>query len=341
MVEFCSKLIIGTREIGDGCPVYIVAEAGVAHLGSLKKAYKLVDIASDAKADAIKFQVFKTEALISKESDEWFNRYKSRELPYESILKIKKYCSDKGITFLATAHDEPSLEFLSKISVPAYKIGSGEVENWQFIKKIASKNKPVILSTGMYTLHQIEEAIEIVTSTGNKEIALLHCTTQYPVPPNEVNLFAIKKLKEKFNIVIGYSDHTKGFHFPIAAVVCGAKVIEKHISIDFNIPDAQDWKVSCNAQELKIMIQEIREIESGFGNGEIDITENEKDSIKWARKSLVTRNALNAGDVLTSKMITTKRPGIGISPSKLYEVLGKRVKCSLNADTIIKSEHLE
>ncbi len=341
MVKLNKKIVIDGREIGEGHPAYIIAEAGVAHFGSLDKAMSLVDMAVQAGSDAIKFQIFKTEALISKESSEWRKRLRSRELPFESFSKIQRYCMEKGITFFATAHDETGLKFLNKMDVPAYKVGSGEVSNWPFLKKIGSLGKPVIFSTGMYTLEQVDEAFKYLTSNGNQDIAVLHCVTNYPVSPEKANLRAIETLKNSFHAVTGYSDHTQGFHFPLAAVTMGAKIIEKHISLDFNVPDAQDWKVSCGKDDLKKMINQIRDIEKGLGTGRKDITSVEAQSLAWARKSLVTAVDIGSGDILTSDKITAKRPGTGIAPSKMNEVLGKRVVVDLPYDAIIKWEHLK
>lgn len=332
---------IKERKIGDESPIFIIAEAGVAHFGSLDKAKRLVDLAVDAKADAVKFQIFKTDAMISKESEEWRNRMRTRELPFEAFREIQAYCNEKKIIFFATAHDEPSLEFLDSLDVPAYKIGSGEVSNWSFLEKAASKKKPVILSTGMYTLEDIGKALKVIEKTGNSDIAVLHCVTSYPTPPSEVNLRAMDTIRDTYGVIVGYSDHTKGFHFPLAAAALGASIIEKHITLDFNVPDAQDWKVSCGPEDFPVMVQQIRDIEAGLGSGIKIPAESERPSINWARKSLVAIEDILEGEIIDLKKIGAKRPGFGIMPSDIDKVIGKRANKKIKKDTLIKWEHLQ
>lgn len=332
---------IGNRTVGDSTPSFIVAEAGVAHFGSVKKAFKLVDLAVEAGVDAVKFQIFRTEELISSLAPTWRKRMQPKELASEAFREIKQYCRAKGILFFATAHDEPSLDDLDALDVPAYKIGSGEVQNWQFLDKVARRGKPVILSTGMYTLEDVSQALEVIAQTGNPELAVLHCVTAYPTPPAEVNLLAIKSIREKFDVVTGYSDHTEGYHFPLAAVVLGAKIIEKHISLDFNVPNAQDWKVSCGSDDLRMMVNQIREIEAGFGTGVKEPGESERHSLAWARKSLVAACKIFPGEVVTREKIKFKRPGSGIRPSEVERVVGRRARVEIENDSVIEWEHLE
>lgn len=332
---------IDGRLLGQECPVYIIAEAGVSHFGSLEKAFQLVDLACLARADAVKFQIFTVNDLFATESAEWRQRLANRCLPYEDFDKIQAYCLEKKITFFATAHDEPSLEYLSQLDVPAYKVGSGEVRNWPFLAKVASLGKPIIFSTGMYTMTQVEEAMETIAATGNKNVALLHCITSYPTPANNVNLRAMDRLRERFNVVTGYSDHTKGIHFPLAAVARGARIIEKHITLEYDIPNAQDWKVSCSWGDLPEMVSQIRDIEVGLGSGTVEPTAAEKESLAWAGKSLVSAVSLEVGQRLRPEMIVCKRPGTGIPPSEMGSVLNKTVKNSIAADTVIKIDDLE
>ncbi|MBW1802917.1 MAG: N-acetylneuraminate synthase family protein [Deltaproteobacteria bacterium] len=340
-IHFNKKFSISNRVIGRDEPVFIIAEAGVAHFGRIEKAFKLVDLAVGAGADAVKFQIYKTEHLISKSGKEWFDRMKTKELPFEAFKEIQSYCREREIIFLATAHDENSLEYLSELRVPAYKIGSGEVTNWGFIKSIASKGKPIILSTGMYTLDQIHEALSVISETGNGDVAVLHCVTMYPTPPGSVNLTAMNTIKDAFDVLVGYSDHTQGHHFPIAAASLGAGIIEKHISLDFNVPNAQDWKVSCGPEDLHLMIQQIREIEAGLGSGLKDPGKDERLSLTWARKSLTATRDISMGDVITGGMLSAKRPGGGIPPSEIKKVIGKRAARLIKKDEMIQREHFE
>lgn len=331
---------IEDKAVGEGCPVFIIAEAGVSHFGDLSKAFQLVDLAAAAGADAVKFQIFRTDELISSAAMEWKERMGEKELPPKDFTRIKAYCAEKKIIFLATAHDRSSLAFLDELGVGAYKIGSGEVKNWPFILEIAAKQKPAILSTGMYTIEDIRTAASLFETAGNKNLALLHCVTAYPTAPGQVNLNAIDTLGDLFQAVTGYSDHTKGFHFPLAAVAKGAKIIEKHITLDYDIPNAQDWKVSCGPDNLADMVRQIREIEAGLGTGVKAPGTGETESIKWARKSLVARRRIEPGEVLAPDMVFAKRPGTGIPPSKLDEITGRTVTRRIAADQLIMWEHI-
>ena len=338
--NFHKSFPIGTRQVGEGNPIFIVAEAGVAHFGSVEKARALVDLAVSAGADAIKFQVFKTNELISKEAQDWIERLKPKELPFEAFKEIQAYCSKKGIIFFATAHDELSLEFLDSLDVPVFKIGSGEVANWPFLEKVASRGKPVILSTGMYTLEEIGQALAAFAITANPHVAVLHCVTRYPTPALDVNLRAMQTIQEKFNVLTGYSDHTEGIHFPVAAASLGAKIIEKHISLDFNVPNAQDWKVSCGPDDLPLLVRQIRDIEVGLGSGIKAPSTGEQASLLWARKSLVAARDINAGELITADLLQAKRPGKGIPPARFGEVVGRKAKVKIRKDTAIQWEDL-
>lgn len=331
---------IADSSVGDNCPVYIVAEAGVAHFGNEEKAYRLVDLAAQAGADAIKFQIFDVDALISNESPEWRERLGSRVLPYESFRRIQCYCRDKKIVFFATAHDEKSLDFLLELDAPVYKVGSGEVGNWPYLQRIAALDKPLILSTGMYHPKQVVKALEIVSKAGNRNLALLHCVTRYPVPPQEAALGNIASLREKFHVVTGYSDHTSGFHFPLVAVALGARIVEKHITLDYNVPNAQDWKVSCGPADLGEFVRQIREIEVGLGTRESGPTQGERESLTWAAKSLVPKRDIKKGEVIAAADLVSKRPGTGISPSEIEQVIGRRARVDIPEDRLIQWEHL-
>ena len=341
MSRFSNQFKIDTRTVGGKNPSYIIAEAGVAHFGKEEKAYRLVDMAVEAGADAVKFQIFNVDALIGKNSDDWKERLGSRQLPYAAFERIQSYCREQGITFFATAHDEPSLDFLCSLNVPAFKIGSGEVGNWSYIARVANLGKPTIFSTGMYRLEQIEQALDILSETNNKNIAVLHCITEYPVSPEKVNLVNIKEIRRRFQVVTGYSDHTVGFHIPLAAVVLGASIIEKHISLDFNVPNAQDWKVSCGPHNFTDFIGQVREIEAALLSKEIGPTEGEKQSLLWAAKSLVAKCDIPEGAILTEKQMSAKRPGTGISPAEIQKLVGRKVKQAIKMDEIISWENLD
>lgn len=341
MNQFSTHFNIDGRSVGEGNPIYIIAEAGVSHFGSEEKAYELVDLAAKAGADAVKFQIFDVDAMIAKELDDWKERLGSRQLPYQAFERIQKYCDEKKISFFATAHDEPSLDFLVSLNVPAYKVGSGEVGNWPYLSRVASLGKPLIFSTGMYRIEQIGEALEAVTATENKDVAVLHCVTRYPTPPGEISLGNMALIRDRFQVITGYSDHTEGFHIPLASAALGASIIEKHISLDFNVPNAQDWKVSCGPQDLDIFIKQVRDIEAALGVRQSGPTDGEKESLNWATKSLVARKAIHQGTTISKDDLVSKRPGTGISPSEIQKVIGRKVKVALQADEIIKWESLD
>jgi N-acetylneuraminate synthase/N,N'-diacetyllegionaminate synthase len=341
MHNFEQSFDIAGRGVGAGHPVYVIAEAGVAHFGNEEKAYRLVDLAAEAGADAVKFQIFDVDALISQELPEWRERLASRQLPYEAFARIQDYCRGKGITFFATAHDEPSLDFLTSLGVSVYKVGSGEVGNWPFLRRIARLGRPLIFSTGMYRQAQIGEALQVVAESGNTRVAVLHCVTRYPTPPEEVSLGNIGLIRERFKVITGYSDHTRGFHFPLAAVVLGAHIIEKHITLDFDVPNAQDWKVSCGPHDLGEFIRQLREIEAGMGARESGPTAGEQESLQWAGKSLVPVRDIPAGTRLKIENLAGKRPGTGISPARIEEVAGRVARTDLIRDQVIQWENLD
>jgi len=306
----------------------------------MEKAFALVDAAVDAGCDAFKIQVFNTEALISRVAEEWRQRMRSKQLSHQDITSIRDYCRERSILFFATGHDQVSVDFLHEMDIPFFKIGSGEVKNWPFMRYIGGLGRPVVLSTGMYTLHDVELAIESLKSGGCKEVVVLHCVTRYPATPDEINLKAMDTLAESFQIPVGYSDHTEGFHICLAAVARGACLIEKHISLDFNVPNAQDWKVSLDPDGLKEMVRQIREIEDSLGDGTKEIRPRERESISWARKSLVAVRDLEAGAVLTEELLIARRPGTGIAPSELGLVVGLPLVQPLSIDEPLTWSHL-
>jgi len=332
---------IGDQSVGRNCQCYIIGEAGVAHFGNLNKALSLVDLALEAQADAVKFQIFDVDRMISKEAQDWKDRLGGRSLSFQDFVDVKQYCDDKRITFLATPHDEYGVESLEKLDVVAYKIGSGEFRNWPFIEKIAEIGKPIILSTGMYSLQDVVEVVELFAKKGNQEVALLHCLTNYPAHPQEINLKVIDLFRDEFGGVVGYSDHTEGIHIPLAAVALGADIIEKHISLDFDIPNAQDWKVSCGPHNFRAFVENVREIEIALGRPKKCVNDRERASRAWACKSLVLAHDHKAGDDITVDSLLIKRPGTGILASDQDEVLGRKLKSDLAADSVIKWEHLE
>lgn len=342
MIEFPSHISIGGRRIGPDEPCYVIAEGGVSHFGQMQKAYELIDMAVEAAADVFKTQHFYTDMLVGPSSPEWRDRLRSKEMPDAAIEQMQQYCDSKGIPFLCTPHDMAALKFLDEVlDVPAFKIGSGEVENWPFLAEIASKQKPIILSTGMYEIHQIRDAVRVLADNGCSQLAILHCVTNYPAEPAQINLRVMHTIREFFSGPVGYSDHTEGTAIPLAAVGLGADIIEKHITLDRDVPNAQDWKVSCDPTNFKGFVSDIRAIQQAVGTGEKKLSDKEKSSILWARKSLTARVDLFRGTVLSADMLCSQRPGTGIPASRLGEFLGRTILRDIKQGELITAQLFE
>ncbi len=338
---FSQAFSIADRKVGPGRPVLFIAEAGVAHFGDPKKAETLVDLAAEAGADIFKTQAFQTDQLIAASLPEWRDRLRPKEVDFDFLSRMKERCDDKGLIFLCTAHDETVLPWLVEWQVPAIKVGSGERGNLPFLRTLAELGKPIILSTGMYSQEDVRATLTALAETGNPDLALLHCVTSYPTPYDQLNLRAMDQLKGLFPGPVGYSDHTQGHHAILAAVALGATIVEKHITLDFDIPNAQDWKVSAGPDDLAILIQQIREVEQALGTGEKMVQPCEIPALDWALKSLVARTPLNAGHPLSADMLVAKRPGGGIPPSELDTLMGRVLTKDLAADTMLSWEDLQ
>lgn len=329
--------------------VYIIAEAGVNHNGSLDLALKLCDAAKNAGVDAIKFQTWKTENIVTKSADlanyqekniassevTQFEMLKKLELSYDSFVIIKEYCNRIGITFLSTPDDEESLSFLINLGINIIKIGSGEVSNVPFLRAIGATGIPIVLSTGMSNLGDIERAYSILIEAGAPNIILLHCTTNYPCPMDEVNLSAMLTLKEAFKCKVGYSDHTEGIEIPIAAAALGAEIIEKHFTLD-NSMNGPDHKASLNPFELSEMVRAIRNIEKALGNGIKKPNKSEHEISKVILKRIVAKTKIKKGQLLSSENITVKRSNIGIPASYWDLILGSVAETDFEMDDSIK-----
>ncbi len=326
---------------------FIITEAGVNHNGKLSLAKKMVNEAKKAGADAVKFQTFKAEELATQKAltadyqknnlggqKSQLEMLKGLELSENDFKELKKYCDQKKIIFLSTPHTEKAADFLETL-VPAFKIASGDLTNIPFLKKIAKKGKPVILSTGMADLKEVEEVVEAIKRAGNKKIILLHCTTNYPTTFNEVNLRAMGTMGKKFKLPVGYSDHTKGIEVSLAAVAMGARVIEKHFTINKNLP-GPDHKASLEPTELKKMVEGIRNIEKAMGDGIKKPTASELKIAKVARKSVVAKVDIFKGEKISSNMLAIKRPGTGIEPKYFFKIIGKKAFKNIQKDSLIK-----
>lgn len=314
--------------------VYIIAEAGVNHNGQLDLALRLCDAAKEAGVDAVKFQTWKTENIVTAQArqaayqtentgveESQFDMLKKLELSYDHFRYIQDYCKKIGIDFLSTPDEEESLEFLASLGLPFIKVGSGEVTNIPYLRKIASCGKPVILSTGMSTLAQVAVAYDTLLKAGAPTVSLLHCTTNYPCPYDEVNLRAMQTLKDAFKCQVGYSDHTMGTDIPVAAVAMGAEIIEKHFTLDRTM-EGPDHKASLEPAELKMLVEQIRHIEVAMGDGIKRPNKSEAENAKVVQKSILAKRPIKKGEVLKEEMLVAKRAGKGISASLWDNVIG-------------------
>lgn len=323
---------IGNRPIGRGAPVFVIAEAGVAHFGALERAFELLRMAVAARADCFKIQIFDVEALFAAELPEWRDRLRPRNLSFEEVRRLKEACDREGLLFTATAHDATRIQWLLDLALPVLKIGSGERNNTGFIGELARLGKPIILSTGMYRDADVVEAAETCARAGCRELALLHCVSSYPTPDSDVNLAAMDRLADLFSGPVGYSDHTPDHLASIAAVARGARIIEKHITVLRDVPNAQDWKVSCGPEDFPAFVESLRRVETMIGRRAKEPTASERTALSWALKSLVAARPLAGGHVLEADDVTAKRPGTGIPPNRLGELIGRRLRRDVAAD---------
>lgn len=336
--------------------VVIIGEAGVNHNGEIGLAKKLIDIASEAGVDYVKFQTFKSERLVIPNSrmalyqsinmedsnSSQIEMLKKLELSHEDHLELIRYCKKKRVKFLSSAFDLEGLDYLNELGIPFFKIPSGELTNYPYLVKLASFGKPVVMSTGMATLDEINDSIEVLRSGIEiQNITILHCNTEYPTPMKDVNLKAMLSIKERFNVNIGYSDHTLGIEVPIAAVALGAVFIEKHFTLDRNLK-GPDHKASLEPKELSEMVKAIRNIELALGqNEEKKPTESEKKNIEVARKSVYFKRDLSSGEIISDDDLVCLRPASGISPMDWENLVGKRVKRDVRILEIVKWVDIE
>jgi len=330
---------------------YIIAEAGVNHNGSLKLAQKMIDVAVDAGADAVKFQTFKAEKVVSRYApkaeyqkkttgaDEFqLEMVKKLELDEVAHKELLACCRSRNIQFLSTPFDLESIDLLNKLGLEIFKIPSGEITNLPYLRKIGALKKEIILSTGMSDLGEIENALNVLTGTGTKlkDITILHCNTEYPTPMQDVNLKAMQTIKSAFpGVHVGYSDHTEGIEVPIAAVAMGAAIIEKHFTLDKNM-EGPDHKASLEPDELTAMVKAIRNIETALGTGIKKPSSSELKNKTIARKSIVAARNICKGESFTEENLTVKRPGTGISPMRWDEVIGQLVQKDYKQDDMVE-----
>jgi len=348
-----NQIKIGKRTVGPQDCCFIIAEAGVNHNGDIALAKKLIDAAVEAGADAVKFQTGKAENVVTSTAEKaeyqktttgatesQYEMIKKLELSEADFWALSEYARDAGIIFLSTPFDEESVDLLDQIGVPAFKISSGEITNFSLLKKVAEKSKPIILSTGMATLGEVEEALNYLRKNGSEDITLLHCTTSYPAPVKSVNLCAMETLRCAFQVPVGYSDHTEGTTIPIAAAAIGACIIEKHFTLDRTL-SGPDHQASLEPQELSAMVKAVRDVEVARGNGVKGPTEEEEKIKKVARRSIVAKRDIRVGNVLKESDLAIKRPGTGIEPRYLDSILQMKAKVSIQRDQVIQWDMIE
>ncbi|MCH1544217.1 MAG: N-acetylneuraminate synthase [Bacteroidia bacterium] len=335
----------------------IIAEAGVNHNGSLERALSLVDCAAEAGVDFVKFQTFKAENIVNKEAQKadyqiknttskaqtQFEMLKKLEMESDWYPALMKRCEEKGVRFLSTGFDTESIDFLDAIKVPFYKIPSGEITNKPYLQHIARKGKDIILSTGMAHLQEVKDAVEVIEKEGvnRNQITVLHCNTEYPTPMEDVNLLAMKHIAQELGVKVGYSDHTLGIEVPIAAVALGACVIEKHFTLDRNLP-GPDHAASLEPEELKALVEGIRNIEKAIGGtGVKEPSKSEQKNMAVARKSLHAARSLQKGCVIKQEDLIALRPGTGISPMEIDRIIGRVLVNDVEKQTLLKESDLE
>ena len=329
-------------------PVTIIAEAGVNHNGSLEMAKEMARVAKECGADIVKYQTAVPELVVSRfaekaayqkettdAAESQLDMIRKLHFSFEGHRELKEYCDQIGIQYLSAPFDIPSVRFLASLKLPLLKIPSGEITNLPYLEEVGKTKIPVLLSTGMSTLNEITDALGILDDNGCPEATVLHCNTQYPTPYEDANLSAMLELFDQFGRPVGLSDHTPGWECDVAATVLGATVIEKHFTLDKNLP-GPDQKASLDPAEFKAMVQAVRHVEAAIGDGRKHVTASEAPNKPIARKSIVAARAIHAGEVFTADNLTTKRPGDGISPMRWYEVLGQTAKRDFAEDEKIE-----
>lgn len=340
------------KVLGPGRPCFIVAEAGVNHNGSLERALEMVEAAAKAGVDAVKFQTFRAEEVATAgapkaayqkqttgQAQSQLDMLRSLELKPEQHEQLAKRCREKGLLFLSTPFDKPSLDFLARMDMAAIKVPSGEITNLPFLAQVGEKNLPVILSTGMSTLDEVAVAVDTLRNAGCLSLALLHCVSNYPADPADVNLKAMATMAQRFSLPVGYSDHTMGNEVALAAVAMGACIIEKHFTLDRALP-GPDHKASALPDELTDMVAGIRKVEAALGHGRKEPMPSETDTKAVARRSLVAARDIAAGETLTAELIAIRRPGTGMAPQRLSEVLGRKASRAISAGDLLQPEML-
>lgn len=346
------KIKIGNRFVGEGEPVYIIAEAGVNHNGSLEMARKMVEVAKESGADAVKYQTFKTENIILRNAPKstyhiettgndqsWFDLLKTQELSREMHIDLIEHCRRVGITFLSTPYDEESADLLDELDVPAYKVASTDSNNIPFLRYLARKRRPMIVSTAMCEMVEVRDSVAAIHDEGLRGLVVMHCTGNYPAQIENANLRAMVTMRKELGVLMGYSDHIPENVNGIAAVALGAVAYEKHFTLDKNLP-GPDHRASLTPAELTELVQLLRRTELALGSDQKRRLPSEMENSQKLRKSVVSRTAIKKGQTLTAEMLAIKRPGTGFAPGKLYSLIGKRVARDIPTDSVLSVEDI-
>ena len=347
-----ATVVIGDRRIGSEDPPFVIAEAGANHDGDLDRAKRLIDAAATANADAIKFQNYTAEKLVTKSAPKYWGDRETTQ--YETFAKLDclvpddyremaRYARKEGLIYLSTPFDRGAVNLLADLQVPAYKIASGDLTHHPLLEYVAAQGEPVVLSTGMATLEEIRAAVSVIESTGNEDIVLLHCVTEYPTPVEEANLRMMRTLDDEFDYPVGLSDHTMGTTVPTAAAALGAAVIEKHFTFDTTLQKSPDHRLSADTDEMAEIVDRTRDAHAALGRSEQGPTDRESEGLAKARRSLVTGRAFQAGEAITTDGLAVKRPGTGIAPQE-YWTAGEetwRAVTDLAADRVLTWDDIE
>lgn len=344
---------IGQHHLGEGHPCFVIAEAGVNHNGDLALARQLIDAAADAGADAIKFQTFKADRLVTAAApkaeyqqvttgaeESQHAMLRRLELDEAAHAALQQYAAGRGLLFLSTPFDEESADLLASMQLPAFKISSGELTNLPFLEHLARFGKPLLLSTGMATLAEVRDAVEAIRAAGNPPLALLQCVSNYPAQPSDTNLLAMQTMQREFGVLVGYSDHTLGNEVSFASIALGARLVEKHLTLDRTLP-GPDHSASAEPAEFAALVRGIRAVESALGDGVKRPAASEANVAAVARRSLVAARDLTAGETLDSSAIKALRPGGGLPPGRRAELLGRRSRTAIAAGTVLTLEMVE
>ena len=342
------EIRLGNRRIGFGAGVFVIAEIGINHNGSVDEAAKLIDAAADCGADAVKFQSFCADRLLIRSRDSYaqqsgtesaYDMLRRLELNFDEQKKLKARADKRGVIFLSTPFDEASADFLDSLGVPAFKVASGDITHIPLLRHIAAKGKPVFLSTGMSYIDEVIEAVSQLRDGGAPEILLMHCTASYPAASRDMNLRALETLQSYFGLLTGLSDHSRGILFSLAAAAMGAAAIERHFTLDRNA-EGPDHNASLDPDGMKKLVKNLRRLRIGMGSGEKRPAKSETDGRRLGRRSLVAATDINAGERIASNMLVCKRPGLGISPKYLNHAVGMTSRRFMAKDTVITWEDL-